>query len=742
MFSIRTILMATLLLAGASSTASAQWFTVDTPTSQSIRDIGMHGTFEATAVGDGGLVIQSFDGGVTWHTAYIANDPKLQGVGLRAIDAHPLGGMMAVGERGRVVRSDDGVFFAVDITDTTWSLRDVARWSDTLAIAVGHVNGQPLIIRSSDKGASWTRVSAPGEDYGFTAVRCISERIVVAAASLRGTGSVGDPAILRSTDGGRTWSPVFLLTNMEPTSFVQFGNEVICVGRTPRGEGKVIRSLDAGATWRLELLSEADNMASAVLVSGTEVHAVGRRFVQHDTAEDEVLTHFVSTDRGRSWSITDVADGRRNDMVIATSGDRALIGSDHGSMWLRWVRPSDQAGSSIFRRKHVEFGAVHGAVDTVVTDIVHNDEAETLYVESVRVLDPHGVVQLRTSYDDLTIMPGTSLDVALRFAPRQAREHWALLHVRMRDGREHVVHLSGSIAHRDPQSPLAMETRVVDLGDVVDPRGMWHATGDLFRNLGDTNVTVTDIHIEDGDNHAFEVDDVEMPVAVGPDGTFSWMVRFAPIPRGIYRTTLVVTVADTQLRIPIVGTCRIDEHRDVIDFGIVGLDSMVERPVYFSARVWGEDFGAMVLDHPAVPFVLVGGDETPAGDWRIDVQARAFEPGIHMVSSVGRWSGRNGTTQWRERFVLRMHVPEPTSAVDDVDARQHRIVPNPATDRLRILAEHGFDRAEIIDVHGRCLQRIAHDTSAAVDVSGLIPGLYVIVIHDGRTATRRTFIKQ
>lgn len=741
MVRLPTLVLAGMLLAGSLVPATAQWFPVTTSNPNAIRDIGMHSTFEATAVGDGGLVMQSFDGGITWHHTYIADDPDLRGIALHAINAHPLGGMLAVGDRGRVVQSGDGIFFDVEVLDTTWSLRDVTRWSDTLAIAVGHVNGQPLIIRSSDQGASWTRVSAPGEDYAFNVVRCITDRIIIAAAVLQGTGPVGDPAILRSTDGGRTWSPVFLLTNMEPTSFVQFGNEVICIGRTPAGQGKVIRSLDAGATWRLEQLSEVDNIASAVLVHGTDVHAVGLRRMRRDTVDHDVLTHFTSTDQGRSWSVTDVADGHHNSMAISASGDRALLGADLGAMWVRWVPPTYAATPSIFHRKHVEFGAVHESVDTLVTEIMHNDEAETLYVESVRVHDPHNAVQLLASYDDLTIMPGTSLDVSLRFAPRLQREHWALLFVRLRDGREHVVHLSGSIAHRDPQSPLEMQTRVVDVGDVVDPRGVWHATGDVFRNRADTNVVVTDVQIEDGDSHAFELENMDMPVVIGPDGTFSWMVRFAPIPRGIYRTTLLVTVADTQVRIPISGTCRINELRDVIDFGTIGLDSMVERPIYFSSRAWGEDFGAMVLDQPSVPFIIVNGDETPAGDWRIDVQARAFEPGTHVVSSVGSWSGRGGATQWRERYVLRMHVPGPTSSANDDVALPLRVMPNPTSGRLYIDAPEGYRAAEILDITGRVV-RTSSSADASIDVSDLAAGSYMLVIHDGKRSARRVFVKQ
>ncbi|MDX1542052.1 MAG: hypothetical protein R3349_11685 [Geminicoccaceae bacterium] len=103
--------------------------------------------------------------------------------------------LIAVGERGHILISDDGRSFTQVVAPVRSTLTAVAPAGGSI-LAVGH---DGVILESADRGTSWTLTfSAPDEERPLLDVARLGERTVLAV------GAYG--WLLRSEDGGATWS--------------------------------------------------------------------------------------------------------------------------------------------------------------------------------------------------------------------------------------------------------------------------------------------------------------------------------------------------------------------------------------------------------------------------------------------------------------------------------------------------------------------------------------------------------
>jgi photosystem II stability/assembly factor-like uncharacterized protein len=176
------------------------WSAVVSPTRRYLRDVAFATASDGIAVGgesgQGDGVILTFDGGLTWEaqscpsaTAFCASREPLE-----AVDMLPSGAGMAVGPRIVLATTDGG---------RTWiereqrlafvTLTDVAVLDDRTAVVTG---ASGTILRTTDAGASWTRVPSR------TRVRLMS---VAFADADRGLIVGGGGVVLATWDGGRTW---------------------------------------------------------------------------------------------------------------------------------------------------------------------------------------------------------------------------------------------------------------------------------------------------------------------------------------------------------------------------------------------------------------------------------------------------------------------------------------------------------------------------------------------------------
>jgi photosystem II stability/assembly factor-like uncharacterized protein len=182
-----------------------------------------------SASGNGGNMV-SLDGGLTWDASpndMFAFDFMGPSIGL---------GVSASG----IYRTTNG--------GTTF---DPVRAGDALAVAflsstgaVAIVDG--IFVSSDDGGVTWTNGPAA---LGRTRLTAVSAGVVLAWGR-GGAWPDFDDRVLRSVDGGQTWSDLGEILNADDTS-PGFGFTVVDPQTivASNGEGDLLRSTDAGASW-------------------------------------------------------------------------------------------------------------------------------------------------------------------------------------------------------------------------------------------------------------------------------------------------------------------------------------------------------------------------------------------------------------------------------------------------------------------------------------------------------------
>ena len=233
----------------------------------------------------------------------------------------------------------------------TARLRGVSAVSDRVAWASGSGG---TIVRTSDGGATWQRLTIPGaEKLDFRDVDAVSADV----AYVLSIGSGDSSRIYKTIDAGKTWTLQF--TNTDPKAFFDAmaffdANRGIAFSDSVDGQLVILRTENGGAAWtRVPTagLPPALDNEGAFAASGTNVAVIGRDRVWIGTSVSRVLR---STDGGRTWSAatTPVATGsaagifsiafRDTSHGIVVGGDyrkeseavdNAAITSDGGKTW-------------------------------------------------------------------------------------------------------------------------------------------------------------------------------------------------------------------------------------------------------------------------------------------------------------------------------------------------------------------------------------------------------------------------
>lgn len=259
------------------------------------------------AVGSGGKILRSEDGGGGWSLQESPTDAHLQAIaawdGLRAV---------VVGNDGLVLRTEDGGVHweAVKVVEAEGlKLLRVRVAPGGEAWAVGEFG---LVLRSLDYGRTWTQ-TAQVEDVAWNDVAVLGERVIV----------VGEFGWIRiSTDRGGTWIDAESPLDVSLTGVLLDTNGLaVAVGL----DGHVLRSTDLGSSWkalpsptREHLFAVARGDDGLVAVGDKGIIAFGNR-----EADEWQVERPDETDYG--WR-TDVAvDGIR---VVTAGADLAIFEID------------------------------------------------------------------------------------------------------------------------------------------------------------------------------------------------------------------------------------------------------------------------------------------------------------------------------------------------------------------------------------------------------------------------------
>ncbi|HET7620149.1 MAG TPA: hypothetical protein VFK20_16695 [Vicinamibacterales bacterium] len=320
-----------------------EWTPLKSGVTVRLRGVSAASASVAWATGANGTILRTTNGGATWTPRPI---PGTQALDFRDVDAisSRVAYVLSIGSgaASRIYRtSDGGAHWTLQFGNTdpkgffdAMTFRDARR-----GLAIGDsVDGQFVIVRTTDGGAVWSRVPAkalppalPGEG-AFAASG--SNIAVLGDAIWIGTGAAKTARVLHSADAGRTWTiadtplaagasaGIFSIAFRDP-------KRGIVVGGDYRKEGDATGSAaiteDGGRTWTaVKGLGGFRSAVAYVPRSRTDVVAVG------PSGAD------VSHDNGRTW--TAIAGPGYDAISFAPDGSVAYATGDGGRIGKLVVR--------------------------------------------------------------------------------------------------------------------------------------------------------------------------------------------------------------------------------------------------------------------------------------------------------------------------------------------------------------------------------------------------------------------
>lgn len=183
-------LLLPLAVPTAALAADAPWAPQISGTTQPLYGVSFANETAGCAVGGGGTVLRTTDGGLTWKAQASGTAQTLKAVVFVGATAG-----WAVGGGGTIVRTTDGGrTWAAQKSGTTQPLNAVTFASATTGWAVG---GRGTVLRTTNGGTTW-KAQPSGTTQALNGVACAD------ASTCWVVGNKG--TVRRSTDGGATWA--------------------------------------------------------------------------------------------------------------------------------------------------------------------------------------------------------------------------------------------------------------------------------------------------------------------------------------------------------------------------------------------------------------------------------------------------------------------------------------------------------------------------------------------------------
>ena len=266
------------------------------------------------AVGGGGTVLKSVDGGASWVINRRVGSDYL--MALHFIDAEK---GWAVDFYGAVIRTvDGGTTWTRSITGSYQTLQSLFFTSAENGIVVGDSG---TIMKTSDGGSTWSPVSS-GTQKLLQKVQFIN--------SVTGWILTEKGSILKTSDGGSTWVPYSTGTSRELRSFDFIDAQTGWIS----GDSTVLKTTDGGLSWSAQNITTTGHHP---------IFEINFRDANNGLALAGYGTLYSTHNGGETWNqqylethVTPIALAHFDSQKWITVGVRGVIfkSEDDGTTWM------------------------------------------------------------------------------------------------------------------------------------------------------------------------------------------------------------------------------------------------------------------------------------------------------------------------------------------------------------------------------------------------------------------------
>jgi photosystem II stability/assembly factor-like uncharacterized protein len=180
----------------------------------------------------------------------------------------------AVGNGGTILHSTDGgASWTPQMSGTTQVLRHLFFANNQVGIALGDGN---TVVRTADGGANWTATTLSGSSILWDVWMADPTNGIIV-----GQDAAGGATVFATSDGGVTWTPI---AHNLPSPFRALGvsmptaSVAVVVGQVTASERSIYRSVDVGVTWTRETFTSPYLMEDVFMFDSTTGVAVGNGY--------------------------------------------------------------------------------------------------------------------------------------------------------------------------------------------------------------------------------------------------------------------------------------------------------------------------------------------------------------------------------------------------------------------------------------------------------------------------------
>jgi photosystem II stability/assembly factor-like uncharacterized protein len=736
------------------SSSQEEWYDSPTYWQQTLHDVAAISRYEAVAVGDSGTVMYTTNGGETWEYWYEAPE-EVRGAALRGVTTTNDGTIIVVGTKGVVMTSIERGEWSVVPANSEWAMLDVVCVDGNDLIASGmKESGAALIIRSTDKGATWTEVDHP--DLGTAIVNKLyftSASDGYALVTVSGAQDIEPGKILRTTDGGATWTEIYETgVPMSPRGITRALGGLVMAGIFfDQNEAGYYASFDDGATWSFTPQRDMEMITDVYSPDHSQAFFLGHRMIVGDT-DVRLVAHSVRVPQAFVYHVGDIEDGYIGEIAVAGSHDRMYAVTGNGRALARWADPYFFEGAIVADVRQIDLGLTRIGVtrDTTVHGVLRSNSAIPLTIAEAYLLPSDGSIRM---IDDLVgkEIPGFgTLDLRLRHEPRFEDTEITALYLIFNNGSDASIHISGSGFGLNEELAEIETIPTIDLGESNSAFATLQYVSSVITNSSAQALTITQFVIEGSDIGAFAIADLpRMPIQLQSGESLDLTIWFRPQARGVYYGTLHAETPIGTIKIPVSGRSRMRGFYDVVHFGRVAPGVRVERDIPFSLTQLLDPFDNIAVGRVDAPFAMerINYDIVLSDSVSVTISADTTVSGRHVGSMHFRYTWGNGIYSMRtERRILSTFV-DATASVDDPVAASARVVPQPVREvaSISIDADHVITAVKVQDLVGRTLieQRADGTSSTAhINVQSLPAGSYVVVLTTPTRTVNVPLLKQ